>query len=88
MSIRALVAAFAVVAIPIAVSGQQPAGGSNNSAEKRICTVHNVTGSRLGRVRRCMTQREREEYRKEMETDISRQQIDRRGCPANERCGP
>jgi len=79
MSIRAWVAAIAVVAIPIAVSGQQPAAGSKDRAEKKICTVHNATGSRLERVRRCMTQREREEYRKEMNTDLTRQQIDRRG---------
>ena len=80
MSIRAWVAAIAVVAIPIAVSGQQPAGGSKNRAEKKICTVHLATGSRLDRVRRCMTRRERDEYRKEMDTDLTRQQLDRRGC--------
>ena len=70
MSIRALVAAIAVVAIPIAVSGQQP-GETKNRAEKKICTVDNETGSRLGRVRRCMTRREREEFAEEMETDLS-----------------
>ncbi len=87
MSIRAWVAAIAVVAIPIAVSGQQPAGDSNNRAEKKICTVHVATGSRLDRVRRCMTRRERDEYRKEMNADLSRQQLDRRGCLPPERCG-
>jgi len=80
MSIRAWVAAIAVVAIPIAVSGQQPAGDSKDRAEKKICTVHLATGSRLDRVRRCMSRREREEYRKEMNTDLTRQQLDRRGC--------
>ena len=86
MSIRALVAAIAVVAIPIAVSGQQPAGDSKNRAEKKICTAHIATGSRLERVRRCMTKREREEYRAEINNDLTRQQNDRRGCAPPASC--
>jgi len=86
MSIRALMAAIAVVAIPIAVSGQQPAGDSKNRAEKKICTVHIATGSRLDRVRRCMTMREREEYREEVNADVTRQQMDRRGCAPPASC--
>jgi hypothetical protein len=78
VSIRALIAAIAVIAIPIAVNGQQPPRESQERSEKKICEVHLATGSRLERVRRCMSRREREEYSKEIDTDLTRQQLDRR----------
>jgi hypothetical protein len=79
MSIRALFAAVAVIAIPIAVNGEEPARPAKDDSLKKICRVHTETGSRLGKVQRCMTRREEEQYRKEIELDLSRQQIDRRG---------
>ena len=79
MSIRALFAAVAVIAIPIAVSGEEPVRPLKDPAMKKICRVHTETGSRLQQVRRCMSRREEYEYRKEIETDLSRQQRDRRG---------
>lgn len=79
MSIRALLAAIAVVAIPIAVSGEEPLRPAKDPSLKKICRVHTETGSRLNQVRRCMSRREELEYRKELETDLVRQQIDRRG---------
>lgn len=78
MSIRALLAAIAVIAIPIAVSGEEPVQSAKDFSTKKICRVHTETGSRLNQVRRCMTRREELEYRKELETDLSRQQTDRR----------
>lgn len=74
MSIRALLAAVAVVAIPIAVNGEQPPRPKKDRAEKKICTIHEQVGTRLSAVRRCMSRREHEEMRKEMGTDLTRQQ--------------
>lgn len=78
MSMRALLAAVAVVAIPIAVNGEEPRRAAKNVPEKRFCSIHTTVGTRLGAVRRCMSRREEEEMRKELETDLVRQQMDRR----------
>lgn len=78
MLVRALVAAIAVVAIPIAVNGAEPVRPAKDTSMKKICRTHVATGSRLDRVRRCMSQREQEDYRREINTDLSRQQLDRR----------
>jgi hypothetical protein len=78
MSIRALLAAVAVIAIPIAVNGQEAVRPAKDASMKKVCREHIATGSRLNRVRRCMTSREEEEYKRELGTDLSRQQLDRR----------
>jgi len=52
---RTLLAATAVVVIPISVVGTAEAQGEST---KRTCKVSKVTGSRLGGVRRCRSQAE------------------------------
>ena len=79
MSIRALFAVVAVIAIPIAVNGEEPARPLKDPSMKKICRVHTETGSRLQQVRRCMSSREEKEYRQELNMDLSRQQGDKRG---------
>jgi len=79
MSIRALFAAVAVIAIPIAVIGEEPVKPLKDPSMKKICRAHIETGSRLQQVRRCMSSREEEAYRREINMDLSRQQGDKRG---------
>jgi len=71
VKLAAVVAAIAVVAIPMAVQGAE---GQNQPAptEKRICDTNVPTGSRLGGVRRCRTEREREEAKQEARTTVDR----------------
>ena len=62
MILRNLIAALAVIAIPLAVAGhaQAPAPAKvRNDTTRRVCEVDQPTGSRLGGVRRCMTRAER-----------------------------
>ena len=72
MIVRALLAAAAVVAVPIAVQGSEPASQRPDYSQTKICEVKQPTGSRLGGVRRCRTQRERE-----IEQQEARQIVDR-----------
>jgi hypothetical protein len=64
-----IAAAIAVVTIPFTVQGAE---GQTPPKEKRYCSVTQQIGSRLGAVRRCRTQREREEAKQE-----ARQVVDR-----------
>ncbi len=73
MKLPAIVAAIAVVAVPIAVQGAQ-APTKANPASKRICTVDGQIGSRLGGVRRCRTQEEREAEKQETKQVVDRVQ--------------
>lgn len=78
MIMRALLAAIAVIAVPLAVNGQPPVRPADDPSTKKICRAHVATGSRLNLVKRCMTAREEQEYKKELSSDLSRQQLDRR----------
>lgn len=73
MSIRALFAAIAVVAVPIAVSGEEPSRPAREARTEKICQVSVAIGSRLKQVRRCRSAREWQEYRKEIDMDLTRQ---------------
>ena len=72
MYLRALAAALAVIAVPIAVQGAEGPRQTTNPQAKRTCEVDVPTGSRLGGVRRCRTAAERDEARQE-----SRRVVDR-----------
>lgn len=72
MSIRLLAAALAVIAVPVAVMGQQPAPARKAKAERRYCEVDNDPAGRLRNIRRCYTKAEREAMKQE-----ARQAVDR-----------
>jgi len=74
MFVRTLVAAIAIIAVPIAVNGARPAGKVRNDATKRICTVQVTIGTRLGRTRVCRTRAERDQMRNEGRDVIERVQ--------------
>jgi hypothetical protein len=61
-----------VVAAPVILYAQTTTKGGSGYATKKVCEVNVPTGSRLGAVRRCRTQREREEAKQE-----ARQVVDR-----------
>ena len=65
-------AAFVVVAAPIAVQGEPSPSSAKAPAARRICTVTPTLGSRVNNVRRCRTA---EEY--EQEKQEARQVVDR-----------
>jgi hypothetical protein len=73
MSIRIVLATIAVIAIPIAVQGAEgPPRTKPQPETKRTCNVNVPTGSRLGGIRRCRTNAEREAAKQE-----ARQTVDR-----------
>jgi hypothetical protein len=57
MMFRALTAALAVVAAPIAL-GAQPTTQPRDDSTRKICRTDGTAGSRLGGVRRCRTKAE------------------------------
>lgn len=69
MPIRALVATIVLVAIPVAVTVEQPPAPSKNRVEEMTCEINRAVGSRLERVRLCTSRRERDDFRKELATD-------------------
>jgi hypothetical protein len=71
--LRALVAAIAVVAVPIAVQGAETPSQPKPRA-KRICEVDVPMGSRLGGVRRCRSAEEREAHKAEARDVVDRVQ--------------
>jgi hypothetical protein len=71
--IRALAAAIAVVAVPIAVQGAEGPRQAQ-PREKRVCEVTVPMGSRLGGVRRCRSAREQEEHKAEARDVVDRVQ--------------
>ena len=72
MSVRVMLAAIAVISIPIAVNGAEPQTTRPNPQAKRTCTVNTEIGSRLNNVRTCRTAAEREAIRQ-----VQRRTIDR-----------
>lgn len=78
MSVRALLAAVAVISVPIAVNGAEPQARSNPDPEaKKTCTVRTELGSRLNRIRTCRTAAEREAAKQEQRRVIDRIQADK-----------
>jgi hypothetical protein len=69
---RAVLATLVVVAVPIAVHGAEGPRRTVTDKAKRTCEVDLPTGSRLGGVRRCRSQEERDAARQE-----SRRVVDR-----------
>ncbi|HYI48148.1 MAG TPA: hypothetical protein VEX35_06745 [Allosphingosinicella sp.] len=72
MIVRAFLAVFAVVAIPIAVQGAENPPRPASKPEKRTCTVDLQIGSRLGGVRRCRSASERAEHKAEARRTVDR----------------
>ena len=85
MHLRAIAAAIALVAVPIAVQGAEgPRRTPASPQAKRTCTVDLQTGSRLGAVRRCRTADEREAAKQEARTVVDRiQSMKATTCPPN-----
>jgi len=78
MSVKALLAAAAVISVPIAVNGAEPSTGQQKvSPEKKVCRVQSDTGSRLGAVRVCRTASEEEQMRQERRRVIDRIQANK-----------
>lgn len=76
MYLRALAAAVAVIAVPIAVQGAEgPA--RNDPTEKRVCETNVPIGSRLGGVRRCRSAAERDAAKQEARRVVDRVQTQR-----------
>ena len=72
MIVRALLTIAAIIAVPIAVQGAEGPRRTVTDKAKRTCEVDLPTGSRLGGVRRCRSQEERDAARQE-----SRRVVDR-----------
>lgn len=77
MSVRALLAAAIVVAVPIAVNGEPQSRTTPDPQAKRTCTVRTEIGSRLNRIRTCRTAAEREAAKQEQRQVIDRVQADK-----------
>ena len=77
MSIRLLIAAAAVIAVPVAVMGQQPTPPRKAKAERRYCVVDNDPAGRLRNIRRCYTKAERDAMKREARETIDRIQTRR-----------
>lgn len=79
MSVRALIAALAVVSVPIAVQGAEPRTQAQkpNPEAKRTCRVRSEIGSRVNNVRTCQTRAEREASRQEQRKVIDRVQANK-----------
>lgn len=60
MLVRKLIAAMAVVAIPVALIGSEPSTKARDGATRKTCTINEATGSRLASVRVCRTKAERD----------------------------
>ncbi len=84
MLVRLAFASLAVVAVPIAVFGAEPAPTRGSDyATKKVCEANVPTGSRLGGVRACRTKAERDQMRAE-----ARQVVERVQALKPVMCGP
>jgi hypothetical protein len=79
--IRALLAAVAVAAVPIAAQDAQAPSQQPDPRTTKICEVNTTIGSRLGGVRRCRTRAEREEAKQEARQVVDRIQTFKPTCP-------
>lgn len=78
MSVRALLAAVAVISVPIAVNGAEPQTPQKPPAkEKRTCTMRPEIGSRINTIRTCRTAAEIEQMRQEQRRVIDRIQANK-----------
>ena len=80
MSVRALLAAAAVIAAPIAVNGAEPQPQPQQKPDpqaKRTCNVRAEIGSRINTVRTCRNAAEREAARQEQRQVIDRVQANK-----------
>jgi hypothetical protein len=69
VKLQIIVAAIAVVAIPLSVQGAE---GQTAPKEKRYCEVNQQIGTRLGAVRTCRTKAERDAARAESRATAER----------------
>jgi hypothetical protein len=84
MLVRRLISTLAVIAIPVAVIGAEPAPRSrDNPSTRKVCEVRGETGSRLGNVRVCRTKAERDQAKLE-----SRRVVERIQNMRADRCPP
>ena len=73
MITRALLAAAAIIAVPIAMVGAaEPAAKEPDKADAPTCGVSRPVGSRLGGVRRCRSKAEREAHKQEAKQTVDR----------------
>lgn len=73
MSARALLAAIAVAAVPVALHAAQPQREQRaNPQAKRTCSVRPEIGSRINTIRACRNAAEREAARQEQRQVIDR----------------
>jgi hypothetical protein len=87
VTIRAFIAAAAVIAIPVTVVGaQQPVQKNSQFITKRVCEVAVPTGSRLGGIRRCRSAAEREQAKQEARQVVDRVQMFKVTCAGTGRC--
>jgi hypothetical protein len=76
MTLRALAAALAVIAAPIAMLDAQ-APPAAKQGERRVCEVTGTIGTRLGNVRRCRTKAERDAAQQEARRVVDRIQANK-----------
>jgi hypothetical protein len=72
MYVRALLAAVAIVAVPIAVHGAQSQDGRPAPRAKRTCEVTAEVGSRIRSIRRCRSAEERAASKAEARRTVDR----------------
>ena len=72
MYARALLAAVAIIAVPIAVQGAEPRTGQRAPQTKRTCEVTAEVGSRIRSIRRCRSAEEREASKAEARRTVDR----------------
>ena len=79
MSVRAVLAALAVVSVPIAVNGAEPQSKQQKVTPKtkRTCTMRPEPGSRINTVRTCRNAAETEAMRQEQRRTIDRMQANK-----------
>jgi hypothetical protein len=74
MYYRLPAAILAVIAVPIAAVGQQPAAEPSAKPERRSCETTHEIGSRLSLVRRCRSKSERDAHKQEARQTVDRVQ--------------
>ena len=79
MSVRALLAALAVISVPIAVQGAEPDAKQQkvNKQNRRTCTTRPEIGSRINTVRACRSTAETEAARQDQRRTIDRMQANK-----------
>lgn len=72
MYARALLAAVAIISVPIAVQGAEPQDGRPAPRAKRTCEVTSELGSRIRHIRRCRSDEERLASKQEARRTVDR----------------